>query len=120
MLMALRVMRGFAPVWAATNVAAKTAVFHTGERRHVSTACPPAPSCGSAAQRLRSARHDFRDILMALVRLCRYSLPLAFCAENAALALRTLSMPHDHAARGDAPGSLALALPKVNFNSTLK
>ena len=88
MLMALRVMRGFAPVWAATNVAAKTAVFHTGERRHVSTACPPAPSCGSAAQRLRSARHDFRDILMALVRLCRYSLPLAFCAENAALALR--------------------------------
>ena len=38
--------------------------------------------------RFRSANPFFRDLLMTLDRLCRYSLPLAFCAENAALALR--------------------------------
>ena len=60
----------------------------TAEIRHVSTAGSLAPSCGCAAQRLRSARHCFRDLLMTLDRRCRYSLSLAFCAENAALALR--------------------------------
>ena len=59
-------------------------VFHTGERQHVSTAGSLAPSCGKAARRLRSANLFFRDLLMTLERLCRYSLPLAFCAENAA------------------------------------
>ena len=34
-----------------------------------------------------NAWHCFRDMLMTLDRLCRYSLSLAFCAENAALAL---------------------------------
>ena len=57
-------------------------------RYHVSTAGSLAPSCGCAAQRLRSARHCFRDLLMTLDRRCRYSLSLAFYAENAALALR--------------------------------
>ena len=69
-------------------------------RYHVSTAGSLAPLCGCAAQRLRSARHCFRDLLMTLDRRCRYSLSLAFCAENAALALRAPSMPHDHAAGG--------------------
>ena len=50
--------------------------------------------------RLRSANPFFRDLLMTLDRRCRYSLSLAFCAENAALALRAPSMPHDHAAGG--------------------
>ena len=67
-------------------------------RYHVSTAGSLAPSCGYATQRLRSAKHCFRDLLMTLDRRCRYSLSLAFCAENAALALRAPSMPHDHAA----------------------
>ena len=62
-------------------------VFHTGERRHVSTAGSLEPLCGTAAQGLRSAKHCFRDLLTALERLCRYTLSLAFCAENAALAL---------------------------------
>ena len=39
--------------------------------------------------RFRSANPFFRDLLMTLDRLCRYSLSLAFCTENAALALRT-------------------------------
>ena len=63
-------------------------VLHTGERLHISMFGPPAPSCGFAARRLRSATPFFRDHQMTLDRLCRYSLPLAFCAENAALALR--------------------------------
>ena len=53
-------------------------------RQHVSTAGSLTPSCGCAAQRLRSARHCFRDLLMTLDRRCRYSLSLAFCAESAA------------------------------------
>ena len=57
-------------------------------RYHVSTAGSLAPSCGCAAQRLRSARHCFRDLLMTLDRRCRYSLSLAFCAQNAVPALR--------------------------------
>ena len=56
-------------------------------RQHVSTAGSLTPSCGCAAQRLSSARHCFRDLLMTLYRFCRYSFSLAFCAENAALAL---------------------------------
>ncbi len=47
--------------------------------------------------RLRSANPFFRDLLMTLARRCRYPLPLAFRAENAALALRT-PPPHGHAA----------------------
>ena len=35
-------------------------VFHTGERRHVSTAGSLEPLCGTAAQGLRSAKHCFR------------------------------------------------------------
>ena len=69
-------------------------------RQHVSTAGSLAPSCGSAAQRLHATNSFFRDLLMTFDRRCRYSLSLAFCAENAALALRAPSMPHDHAAGG--------------------
>ena len=36
-------------------------VFHTGERQHVSTAGSLTPSCGFAAQRLRSANPFFRS-----------------------------------------------------------
>ena len=50
--------------------------------------------------RLRSANPFFRDLLMTLDRRCRYPLPLALRAENAALALRAPSMPHDHARGG--------------------
>ena len=47
---------GSAAVFAATNVAAKTAVFHTGERRHVSTA-------GSLFARVRSSgNQEFSSI----------------------------------------------------------
>ena len=45
---------------------------------------PPEPSCGCAAQRLRAAKHCFRDLRMMLDRPCRYSFSLAFCAQNAA------------------------------------
>ena len=42
-----------------------------------------------------------RALPMALTtRPCRYPLPCAFCAENAALVLRASSMPHGHAAGG--------------------
>ena len=85
--MALCVTYGVAPAWAATFGAAKRPVFRTDERQHVSTAGSLAPSCGFAARRLRSANPFFRDLLMTLDRLCRYSLSLAFCAENAAFAL---------------------------------
>ena len=57
-------------------------------RQHVSTAGSLTPSCGCAAQRLRSANSFFRDLLMTFDRRCRYSLSRAFCAENAVLALR--------------------------------
>ncbi len=87
-LAALRGAYGFAPAQAAISIAAKTARVPHGQRHHVSAAGSLARSCGCAARRPRSARHCFRDLLMTLDRLCRYSLPLAFCAENAALALR--------------------------------
>ena len=99
-LAALRGAYGFAPAQAAISIAAKTARVPHGQRHHVSAAGSLARSCGCAARRPRSARHCFRDLLMTLDRLCRYSLPLAFRAENAALALRAPSMPHDHAAAG--------------------
>ena len=57
-------------------------------RQHVSTAGSLAPLYGYAAPRLRSANPFFRDFSVTLDRRCRYSLSLAFCAENAALALR--------------------------------
>ncbi len=61
-------------------------MFHMGER-HVFTVGSLAPSCGSAAQRLHATNSFFRDLLMTFDRRCRYSLSLAFWAENAALAL---------------------------------
>ena len=88
-LAALRGAYGFAPAQAAISIAAKTARVPHGQRHHVSAAGSLARSCGCAARRPRSARHCFRDLLMTLDRLCRYSLSLAFCTENAALALRT-------------------------------
>ena len=42
-------------------IAARTARVPHGERRHASTAGSPAPSRGSAAQRLRPAWHFFRS-----------------------------------------------------------
>ena len=66
--------------------------------------------------RLRRPKAAFRDLLMTFDRLCRYSLSLAFCAENAALALRAPSMPHDHAAgggRGVDPYALTRVPPTV-------
>ena len=57
--------------------------------------------------RFRSARHCFRDLPMTLDRFCRYSLPLAFCAENAALAFRT---PPLHAALPCCGGGVISAL----------
>ncbi len=39
-----------------------------------------------------SANPFFRDLLMTLDRPCRYSLPLAFCAENVARPLASASM----------------------------
>ncbi len=57
-------------------------------RQHVSTTGSLAPLYGYAAPRLRSANPFFRDFSVTLDRRCRYSLSLAFCAENAALALR--------------------------------
>ena len=71
-------------------------VFHTGERQHVSTAGSLAPSCGYAAQRLRSANPFFRS-----------SPP---------------SMPHYHAAGGRRSMLATLAPPavKVIFNTILQ
>ena len=67
--------------------------------------------------RFRSANPFFRDLLMTLDRLCRYSLSLAFCTENAALALRTPPrMPHCHAGEGIAPW-LAPPAVKVMFST---
>ena len=121
-LAALRGAYGFAPAQAAISIAAKTARVPHGQRHHVSAAGSLARSCGCAARRPRSARHCFRDLLMTLDRLCRYSLPLAFRAENAALALRAPSMPHDHAAGSIAPWLATLAPPavRVMFNTILE
>ena len=69
---------------AATCVAAKAARVPYGQRQHVFTACPPAPSGGETARRSPLRVTVDRDLRMALARPCRYSLPLAFCAENAA------------------------------------
>ena len=99
-LAALRGAYGFAPAQAAISIAAKTARVPHGQRHHVSAAGSLARSCGCAARRPRSARHCFRDLLMTLDRLCRYPLPSAFRAENAAFALRAPTMPHAHAAGG--------------------
>ena len=105
-LAALRGAYGFASAQAAIFIAAKVArVPHgpaavvrrrrsltNGDSRDKATCihgCSLAPSSGYAAQRLRSANPFFRDLLMTLDRLRRYSLSLAFCAENTA-ALRAL------------------------------
>ena len=63
---------------AATSVAAETCI-------HGRLACA---FVKLRFTRLRSANPFFRDLLMTLDQRCRYSLSLAFCAENAALALR--------------------------------
>ena len=60
---------------------------------------------------------------MTLDRLCRYPLPPAFRAENAALALRAPTMPHAHAAGGGAtPWLAAFAPPAVRgiFSTILR
>ena len=57
-------------------------------RQHVSTTGSLAPLYGYAAPRLRSANPFFRDFSVTLDRRCRYSLSLAFCAQNAVPALR--------------------------------
>ena len=63
---------------AATSVAAETCI-------HGRLACA---FVKLRFTRLRYANPFFRDLLMTLDQRCRYSLSLAFCAENAALARR--------------------------------
>ena len=95
--MALCVAYGFASAQAAIFSAAEAARFHTGERHMY-----PRPARLRLVKlrfaRLRSAKHCFRNLSTAPDRLCRYSLPLAFYAENAALALRYPS--HNYSATG--------------------
>ena len=104
MLTLLCGMRIFVPALSATCVAAKA------------IRVPHRIAC--AVMRLRRPKAPLRvtfgrGLHMARDRPCRYSLSLAFCAENAALALRPPSMPYRHAA-GAAPPAV-----KVNFNATL-
>ena len=78
---------GFAPAHAATYVAAKTARVPHGRKAACLRGRIACAFVKLRFTRLRSANPFFRDLLMTLDRLCRYSLSLAFCAENAALAL---------------------------------
>ena len=84
-MVALCVMYGIAPAWGGN-------MYSRPARLRLRAVAPPKGS--------RSARHCFRDLLMTLDRLCRYPLPSAFRAENAAFALRAPTMPHAHAAGG--------------------
>ena len=95
-LMGLREACIFATARAATKAAAKPAHVPYGQGQHVSTAGSLAPLCGTAAQRLRSAKHYFRS-----------SSP---------------SMPHDHAAgtRRSRLATLAPPAVKVFFNTILR
>ena len=112
----------FTASWAATSVAAKSARVPHGRKAtcvHGWLACA---FVKLRFTRLRSTNPFFRDLLMTLDRLRRYSLSLAFYAENAALALRAPSMPHYHAAGGRRSMLATLAPPAVkdNFNTILQ
>ena len=120
-LAALRGAYGFAPAQAAISIAAKTARVPHGRKAACLRGRIACAFVKLRFTRLRSANPFFRDLLMTLDRLCRYSLPLAFRAENAALALRAPSMPHDHAAGSIAPwlATLAPLAVKVIINTML-
>ena len=64
-------------------IAARTARVPHGERRHASTAGSPAPSRGSAAQRLRPAWHFFRSPPRMPASCLRGRAPEARCARSA-------------------------------------
>ena len=85
-------------------------------RQHVSTAGSLAPSCGSAAQRLRFANPFFRDLLMTLDRRCRYSLSLVLCAGKCCARTPILPfLPPYHAAGGVAQSVPdAVSTPRYN------
>lgn len=97
--MALREADGSAPAARRGNAAAAKAARVPHGRK---TACVHGRiTCAFVKRRftrLRSAKHCFRNLSTAPDRLCRYSLPLAFYAENAALALRYPS--HNYSATG--------------------
>ena len=72
--------------------------------------------------RLRRPKAAFRDLLMTFDRLCRYSLSLAFCAENAALALHASALCRMTMQRGRRSmfATFAPAVVKNSFNTMLK